>query len=66
MCVNSACMYASALKASVVPTEAEASVGSPETGVLDSCKLPCGYWDSNLGPLQEHFSFQLSHLSIPI
>lgn len=50
-------MYASALKACVVPTEAEVSVGSPGTGVLDSCKLPRGYWDSNLGPLHEHFLF---------
>lgn len=57
VCDNSACMCASALKACVVPTEAEVSVGSPGTEVMDSCKLPCGYWNSNLGPLHEHFLF---------
>ena len=25
----------------------------PETGVTDSCELPCGYWELNLGPLKE-------------
>lgn len=22
-------------------------------GVIHSCKLPCGFWESNLGPLEE-------------
>lgn len=26
----------------------------PETGVTDSCKLPCGCWESNQGPIEEH------------
>ena len=25
----------------------------PGTGVIDNCKLPCGYWELNLGPLEE-------------
>ena len=32
---------------------AEAAVGFPGTGVIDSCELPCGCWELNLGPLQE-------------
>ena len=27
--------------------------GSPGTEVTDSCKLPCGCWDSNAGALKE-------------
>ena len=23
-----------------------------DLGVTDSCKLPCGYWELNLGPLE--------------
>ena len=29
------------------------SVGSSGTGITDSCELPCGCWELNLGPLQE-------------
>jgi hypothetical protein len=25
----------------------------PATGVTDSCELPCGFWELNLGPLEE-------------
>ena len=25
----------------------------PVTGVPDDCKLPCGFWELNLGPLEE-------------
>lgn len=32
----------------------ERSVGSPGTGVIDSCKLPHGYQESNSGPIEEH------------
>lgn len=28
-------------------------VRSPETGITDSCELPSGCWDLNLGPLEE-------------
>lgn len=28
--------------------------GSPETGVMDHFKVPCGYWETNLRLLQEH------------
>jgi hypothetical protein len=29
------------------------NVGSPGTGVRDSCDLPCKCWELNLGPLEE-------------
>lgn len=32
----------------------EGSVGSPGTGVIDSCKLPHEYQESNSGPIEEH------------
>ena len=32
---------------------AEEGVEFPGAGVTDSCELPCGCWESNLGPLQE-------------
>lgn len=35
--------------------------GIRSPGVLDGDKLPCGWWESNLGPFQE----QLSHLTSP-
>ena len=25
----------------------------PGTGVTDNCESPCGYWELNLGPLQD-------------
>ena len=28
-------------------------VGFPETGIIDSCELPCVYWELNAGPLEE-------------
>ena len=28
-------------------------ITSPRTGVTDSCELPCGCWERNLGPLEE-------------
>jgi hypothetical protein len=28
-------------------------VGSSGTGIIDSYELPCRYWESNLGPLEE-------------
>lgn len=27
-------------------------VRCPGSGIADSCKLPCGYWEPNLGPLE--------------
>lgn len=35
------------------PHKSEESVKSPETRVIDGYKLPYGYWEPNLGPLQE-------------
>lgn len=31
----------------------EKGIRTPGTGAMDSCKLPCGRWGPNLGPLQE-------------
>jgi hypothetical protein len=31
----------------------EEGVRSPETGVVDGCGQPCGFWESNLGPVEE-------------
>ena len=28
-------------------------IGSPETGIMDSCELPRGCWESNTGPVKE-------------
>jgi hypothetical protein len=35
----------------------------PETAVIDSCELPCGCWELNLGPLEEQL---LSYLANPL
>lgn len=32
----------------------EEGVGAPGIGVTDSCKLPCGSWELNLGLPEEH------------
>jgi hypothetical protein len=31
----------------------ENGIGSPETRIIDSCELPCGYWELNPGLLEE-------------
>lgn len=36
-----------------VPKEARRGQQMPRTGVRDSCKLPCGCWESAVGPLQK-------------
>jgi hypothetical protein len=33
-----------------------------DTPITDGCELPCGFWELNLGPLEELWS----HLSSPI
>ena len=35
------------------PQKSDKSIKSPETEVIDGCKLPCECWKPNLGPLQE-------------
>jgi hypothetical protein len=35
------------------PGRSEEGNHCPETGVTSDCKLSCGHWESNLGPLQE-------------
>ena len=30
----------------------EKNIRSPGTGAIDSCELPCGCWESNLGSLE--------------
>jgi hypothetical protein len=34
----------------------EEGIGFAETAVIGSCKLPCGCWELNPGPLQERSS----------
>ena len=52
------------------PTEVRRGIGSPGTGVRDSCELPCRCWESSLGSLEEQGLFQCSllrsHFSSPI
>lgn len=36
--------------ACLVPTE----VKIPRNGLINGCEVPCGFWESNLGPLQDH------------
>jgi|UPI0000F51322 hypothetical protein len=35
------------------PWNPEKNIGSFGTGVVDGCDLLCGFWDLNLGPLEE-------------
>lgn len=37
----------------LVCTMCQESARGPATGALDGCELPCGFWESNLGPLEE-------------
>jgi hypothetical protein len=39
--------------------------GSSGMGVIGSCELSCGFWELNLGPLEEHLVLflMLSHFS---
>jgi hypothetical protein len=39
-------------------------VGRKEIGVTDSCKLPCGCWVLNLGPLEEQLVLLSMELSL--
>lgn len=52
-------MYRSALFACMnVPNAwSEEHTGSPGTGVVDGCELPCGCWELKLGPLREQLVF---------
>lgn len=44
----------------------EEGIRSPGTGVVNGCDLSCGFWELNVGPLQENKHSQpLNHLSIP-
>lgn len=45
------------------PEEGPRSFG---TGVTDGCETPCGFWESNLGPLEKASArYHLSYLLIP-
>lgn len=47
-------MYVCTSCGCLVPVEAKRGHEiPPRTRILDSCELPCGYWESNLHPLQE-------------
>lgn len=46
------CMYISAQYANLLFVEVRRGTGF-RIRVVDGCKLPCGYWDLNGGPLGE-------------
>jgi hypothetical protein len=48
----------------LVPSEARRGAGSLETGVTDSCKPPCGYWELNLGPLEKQPVLSIAESSL--
>lgn len=50
MCMGILPIQICMLSVCLVPTELEEGLGSPGTGVLDGCKLPCGHWGSNTCP----------------
>lgn len=50
ICALPACLYVHHMHALLWRPEED--VGTPRTGVLDGCKLPCGYWEWNLSPLK--------------
>lgn len=47
-----ACMYVFAPYVRLVSWEPEEGIRSPESGITGSCKLLCGCWEPNSGPLQ--------------
>lgn len=49
------------------PQRPEQGIGSPDTGVTDTCELPHGCWESNLGsPQEQHMLSTTSpHLQPP-
>jgi hypothetical protein len=47
-----ACMYVPTFEQ--YPRKPEKGIGSPGTGVSNSCERQYGCWGSNLGPLEEH------------
>lgn len=46
-------LHVCAPQACLEPTKVKRGYQSPGTGIVDSCELPCQYWESNPGPLQE-------------
>jgi hypothetical protein len=48
----------------VLPAYLCVGVGSPGTEVTDSCEPPCGYWELNLGPLEEQPVFLTTESSL--
>ena len=46
-------MYVCVPYACQMSREAEEDIRSPGTGITDGCKLLCGYWEVNPGPLEQ-------------
>lgn len=40
------------------------SVGAPGTEITDYCELPCGYWELDVGPLEEQLPLLTSEPSL--
>lgn len=45
------------------PQRPKVGIRSPRTGVTGDYKLPCGYWESNFGSLQEQLMLLITELS---
>lgn len=52
MCVNVLSAFISVHHCQV-PEEVRGEVESPGTGAMGGCEIPAGFWESNLGLLQE-------------
>lgn len=48
------CMRVCTLLACMVPTETRRGPQNPWDCCIDGCELPCGFWEPNLGSLEEH------------
>ena len=52
MCIGVYAKYTSMYHNMKCPQRPEEGIGSPGTGVRDSCKPPCECWELNLDPLE--------------
>lgn len=63
------CMYVCVLCACLLPMEAREGISASESRVMGCCKLLCGSWELNLGPVKaasalSHWANPPAHLSL--
>jgi hypothetical protein len=58
------CVCVFALHVFLVPSKIRSSIVAPRTRVIDDCEPPCGFWESNLCPLEEQPVFLITKLSL--